>query len=85
MRRTVCPSERGRRTLMLRRSLLVGVLLSALLLSCNWRAEAYRIRDELHEQATRADRELRRLSEPIVQEMRRFGREIGDIFGTFGQ
>lgn len=85
MSRTMCRCGRRYRTFLAVRSLLVCALLSMSLLSCNWRTEMARIRDNLDDQAGRASRELRRLGDPMARELRGLGREISEMFGTLAR
>lgn len=85
MSRTMCRCGRRRRVFVAARSLLLCALLSMSLVSCNWRTEAARIRNSLNEQAGRASRELRRLGDPMVRELRGLGREISEMFGVLGR
>jgi hypothetical protein len=81
----MCRCGRRRRVFLAARGLLLCALLSMSLVSCNWRTEVVRMRDSLNEQAGRASRELRRLGDPMVRELRGLGREIGEMFGALGR
>ncbi|MDI7276321.1 MAG: hypothetical protein QME94_10100 [Anaerolineae bacterium] len=84
MRSTACHSDRPRRVLAWR-IVLVWLLLSTLLLSCDLGTEAYRLRALLRQQGERAGRQIQRLGQPMVEELRRLGQEIGGLFSGFGR